>query len=182
MKNPNTNRMAKGIFLNLIGVLAFLGFSAFESHAQGRKMDCDSTCITPQLNLHDKVNTSTTTVNAGAISWKGQCGTANGKTYSSPPNNSTNASNFFCSSGQASSVTTGITTYDWTCTGSDSSIAYCSGNRPYVPPPPPPPYVEPTCQFSFSGTPLPPCPYTSPPPLECSIRGYTILWYNGMCG
>jgi len=63
--------------------------------------------------------------NVACYTYKTACGSANGGTYSSPP--STPAE--LCAYGSASSVTTGETTYTWTCTGNDSLAVSCSATR-----------------------------------------------------
>ena len=62
---------------------------------------------------------------AGCYTYKTTCGSANGATYSFPPTINLCATN----GGTASSVTTGATTYTWTCTGSDSLAVNCSANK-----------------------------------------------------
>jgi len=62
-------------------------------------------------------------VNAACYAYKTTCGSSNGGTFSSAP--TTN----LCIYGTASSVTTGDTTFTWTCTGNDSLAVSCSANR-----------------------------------------------------
>jgi len=61
--------------------------------------------------------------NAGCYTYKTTCGSANGGTYSSPP---ILADRCATNGGSASGVTTGSTTYTWTCTGNDSLPLSCS--------------------------------------------------------
>ena len=57
----------------------------------------------------------------------GACGSSNGQTFISAP--STN----LCSVGTASSVTTGTSSYTWSCNGSEGgSVASCSASRSFV--------------------------------------------------
>lgn len=169
---------------NKIAFIVSCMLGATQTYAQDQRLSCDSTCIVPQIITVPKAQTTpATSHNGGVVSWKGKCGTANGQTFTNPPSNPPGVTNYFCSSGSASAVTTSTTTYDWTCTGADKSVAYCAGNRPYVPTPTPTPTPSPaTCQESFTGTPLPPCPYFTPAPQICLDYGYNIQWDSGRCG
>jgi len=62
-------------------------------------------------------------VDAACYAYKTTCGSSNGGIFSSAP--TTN----LCAYGTASSVTTGGTTFTWTCTGNDSLAVSCSANR-----------------------------------------------------
>lgn len=162
-----------------IAIFLQLSLSTAYAESTNNTMNCDSTCITPQSMTHKKINITTTTINAGTLSWKGQCGTAHGQTYTSPPSNPNNLSNYFCSSGRASGVATGITTYDWTCTGPNNSVAYCVGNRPYEPPPPPP---TPISNCSIENVVEVPAYIESSSGRVCSGRTYTSVcnWGGGV--
>jgi hypothetical protein len=60
----------------------------------------------------------------------GSCGSDNGGTFSVTPTN-------LCSAGTASSVTTGTSTYSWSCAGTNGgTTASCSATRTVTPPPP----------------------------------------------
>jgi len=77
-------------------------------------------------------------VDAGCYTYKTTCGSSNGGSFTSAP--STN----LCTYGTASSVTTGETTYTWTCTGNDSLAVSCSATRVAI--------VNGTCGSSNGGT------------------------------
>jgi len=62
-------------------------------------------------------------VNAACYTYKTSCGSSNGGSFPTAP--STN----LCIYGTASSVTTGETTFTWTCTGNDSLAVSCSATR-----------------------------------------------------
>ncbi|MDD3292613.1 MAG: DUF2341 domain-containing protein [Candidatus Pacebacteria bacterium] len=64
-------------------------------------------------------------INASCYTYKTSCGSSNGGTYTSVPTS-------LCTYGTASSVTSGTSTYTWTCTGNDSLPVSCSATRNYV--------------------------------------------------
>ncbi|MFA5296278.1 MAG: DUF2341 domain-containing protein [Methanoregulaceae archaeon] len=79
------------------------------------------------LNLSNNVwywsCTNNPGVNAACYTYKTSCGSSNGESFPTAP--STN----LCVYGTASSVTTGETTFTWTCTGNDSLAVSCSATR-----------------------------------------------------
>jgi len=82
-----------------------------------------STTLSPSGNIWYYYCTNNPGVNAACYVYKTSCGSSNGGSFSSPP--STN----LCTYGTASSVTTGETTYTWTCTGNDSLAVSCSATK-----------------------------------------------------
>lgn len=231
MNSQQLKLIKRHIVFNSIAACVAFGFLILNTFAQDQKMDCDSTCITPQPVIMNKTNTSTTTNNMGQFNWGPRCGPSAGSVLPSAP------STFLCENSTPSAVSTttanGETLYNWSCTAPSGSQVSCTANQREVGmcgasngtttssnpsnlcssgggvgfsligslfrwqcqgnygaaascsatyySPPPPVYQEPTCQFSFSGTPLPPCPYTSPAVGCPAGYGYTIVWYNGMC-
>lgn len=73
-----------------------------------------------------KVNTSSTTYNAGTVSWGGKCGASNGSILPSSP------TSFLCNSGSASPVVTTGTKYTWSCKGSNGTVTSCSADQRIV--------------------------------------------------
>jgi len=82
-----------------------------------------NTSLTLTSNIWYWSCTNNPGVNAACYAYKTTCGSSNGGNFSSAP--TTN----LCAYGTASSVTTGGTTFTWTCTGNDSLAVSCSANR-----------------------------------------------------
>lgn len=100
----------------------------FFNYSKAQQMGCDSTCFPVNPSMVDstsinKINTSSTTYNAGTLSYGSMCGSSAGSVLPSAPTTS------LCSTGTASPVTTsnvdGETIYSWTCSNS-SGTQNCS--------------------------------------------------------
>ena len=90
-------------------------------------MNCDSTCIGPQINTVGKVNIAKTEKNVGQFNWGPQCGASAGSVLPNAPDS------FLCSTGTPSAVSTvnndGETLYKWTCTAANGSQTACGAER-----------------------------------------------------
>ena len=100
-----------------------------QAYAGQPNIGCDSTCMPSNPSMiatQPKINTSTTTYNAGTVSWGGKCGASNGSILTSAP------TSFLCDSGVASSVVTTSNGYTWSCKGGDGTVSQCSASQRVV--------------------------------------------------
>lgn len=98
------------------------------SYAETLILNCDSTCMPANPSMVDatsinKVNISSTTYNAGTVSWGGVCGSSNGLILQSAPTSQ------LCSSGLPSTVVSSGGKYTWSCTGNNGAGMQCSADQ-----------------------------------------------------